>query len=169
MYCDECKQKPASVHVTHMYNGQKVESHLCETCAAKKGALMFDMGNNLSIPHLLGSILGNPYDLSGAPSSMVQKTCPECGMSFFNIKQAGKLGCSECYSTFEQELEPTLRRLNGNSQHVGKIPSRGGQEFMVRKQIDDLKTRLQHCVSTEQYEEAVQIRDAIKELEKTLD
>ena len=166
MYCDECKQKPASVHLTQMFNGQKMESHLCETCAAQKGALMFDLGNSLGIPHLLGSILGNSYDKHFANNS---PTCPGCGMSFANIKHTGKLGCSECYTTFEHELEPTLRRINGNSQHVGKIPSRGGKQVLLKKRIEELKAQLQQFVSSEQYEEAVAIRDTIKELEKQVE
>ncbi len=169
MYCDECKQKPASVHLTQMFHGQKTEAHLCESCAAKKGAFMFDLGNNFSIPHLLGSILGNPYDTQEVLAQKQVLTCPQCGMNFLNIKQTGKLGCSECYTTFEQELEPTLRRINGNSQHVGKMPSRGGRQLLLRKQIEDLKSDLQQAVSNEQYEEAVKIRDTIKEIEKKMD
>lgn len=167
MYCDQCKQRPASVHVTQMFNGQKIESHLCNECAAQKGALMFDMGNNLSIPHLLGSILGNDLQEMAAPNYAA--SCPNCGMTFSNIKHTGKLGCSECYTAFERDLEPTLRRISGNSQHVGKIPARSGQQLVLRKKIEDLKTRLQQCVSNEKYEEAVALRDAIKELEKNLD
>ncbi|MEN6390307.1 MAG: UvrB/UvrC motif-containing protein [Syntrophomonas sp.] len=167
MYCDQCKQKPASVHVTHMYNGQKIESHLCDECAAQKGAWMFDMGNSLSIPHLLGSIFGNDLQEVAGPS--YEATCPNCGMTFSNIKQVGKLGCSVCYTAFEQEMEPTLRRISGSSKHVGKIPARSGQQLVLRKQIEDLKTILQQCVSSEKYEEAVEIRDAIKELEKNLE
>lgn len=169
MYCDECKQKPATVHLTQMFQGQKTEAHLCESCAAKKGAFMFNFGNNLNIPHLLGSILGNPYDTKELLTQQQAPTCPECGMNFINIKQTGKLGCSECYTTFEQELEPTLRRINGNSQHVGKTPSRSGRQLLIKRQIEELKSELQQAVAGERYEDAVKIRDSIKELEKKLE
>ncbi|HWP98345.1 MAG TPA: UvrB/UvrC motif-containing protein [Syntrophomonadaceae bacterium] len=169
MYCEGCKEKLATVHVAQIINGQKVELHLCETCAAGKGALMFDLGNTLSISHLLGSLLGNPYEVQDLQTPSSVQTCPSCGMSFASIKHTGKLGCSQCYTAFEQELEPTLRRINGNSQHVGKIPSRSGQQVLLKRQIDELKTRLHQAVSKEQYEEAAEIRDSLKDLEKNLE
>jgi protein arginine kinase activator len=169
MYCEGCKEKPATVHVAQMINGQKVELHLCEACAAQKGAFMFDLGSTLSISHLLGSILGNPYEMQDVQSLSQVPVCPSCGMSFANIRHTGRLGCSQCYTAFEQELEPTLRRINSNSQHVGKIPSRGGQQVLLKKQIEEQKTLLQQAVAEEQYETAAEIRDFIKKLEKNLE
>ena len=67
---------------------------------------------------------------------------------------------------FEQELEPSLRRIHGNRQHVGKIPLRGGEKVLWRRQIEGLKQRLQEAVAREEYEEAAEIRDQIKNLEK---
>jgi protein arginine kinase activator len=89
-------------------------------------------------------------------------------MTFNDIRQTGKLGCSNCYQVFAQEMEPTLRRIHGNSQHIGKIPSRGGEKVLMRKQLDSLKTQLQEAVNHEEYEKAAEIRDGIKSLESRL-
>ncbi|HWQ74057.1 MAG TPA: UvrB/UvrC motif-containing protein [Syntrophomonas sp.] len=167
MYCEECKQKPAAVHLTQVYNGNIIQLHLCEECAAKKGGFIFDPGNKFSIPNLLGSIFGIGYGMDANPATEV-KTCPECGMTFNDIRQTGKLGCSECYRVFAQEMEPTLRRIHGNSKHIGKIPSRGGETVLLRKQLDHLKTQLQEAVNHEEYEQAAEIRDHIKEMESKL-
>lgn len=169
MYCDECKKNPATVHLTQMMNGKKTEIHLCEECAAKKGALMFDIGSKFSIPNLLGSFFGSNYGLQGIQALTSVNSCPNCGMNFSDISQTGKLGCAECYSAFEQELEPILRRIHGNSKHVGKIPARGGEKVLFKKQIAQLKAKLQEAVAKENYEQAAEIRDSIKELEKKLD
>ena len=59
MLCDECKQQPATVHLAQFNNGKKVESHLCDTCAAQKGTLIMD--GQFSIPNLLGSYLGHNF------------------------------------------------------------------------------------------------------------
>lgn len=167
MYCEDCKQKPATVHLTQVFNGNIMQSHLCEECAAKKGGFLFDTGNKFSIPNLLSSIFGTSCSVDLAPvSEMV--TCPNCGISFYDIRQTGKLGCSECYKVYEQALEPTLRRIHGNSQHIGKIPSRGGEKVIIKKQMDNLKTKLQEAVSQEEYEKAAEIRDTIKEMESKL-
>jgi protein arginine kinase activator len=167
MYCEECKEKPATVHLTQMFDGKKVEIHLCEECAAKKGVQMFAPDNILSIPQLLGSFFGssNMQELK-SPADAV--ACPNCGMRFLDIKQTGKLGCSECYTVFERNMEPILRRIHGNSRHIGRIPARGGEKVLINRQIRKLKSRLQEAVANEEYEKAAEIRDSIKEIEKKI-
>jgi len=168
MLCNECKEKPATVHLIQVFNGQKTESHLCEECASQKGGLLLDQTNKFSIPNLLGGMFGSIYNVQGMPTLTRSSQCPNCGMSFTDIKQAGKLGCSECYKVYEQELEASLRRIHGNSQHLGKIPVRGGEKVRIKKQIEELKNRLQEAVRQEEYEKAAQIRDTLKEMESKL-
>lgn len=165
MYCEECKKNPATVHFTSIVNGVKVESHLCEQCAAQKGTIILDL-NKLSIPNLLGSFFGNTYTIPGIQSPKENSVCPGCGMTFHNIRETGRLGCSRCYQVFEEELDPILRRIHGNTQHMGKIPSRGGAKVLVKKKIDELKNELQQALAREEYEKAAEIRDSIKSLEK---
>lgn len=172
MYCEECKVRPATVHLTQIINGQTMQTHLCEQCAAKKGAAMFNLNiePGFSIPNLLGTLFGNVYNMQGVAAPTAANTvCSNCGMNFERIRQTGKLGCSECYSAFERELEPTLRRVHGNSQHIGKIPKRGGGKVMLKKKIEELKSRLQKAVAREEYEKAAEIRDEIKRLERDME
>ncbi len=147
MQCDECKQKPATVHLTEMYNGQKSEMHLCPSCAAKKGALMFDP-NQFNIPNLLGGFLGGNQALQGAglANPTTQATCQNCGVRFMDIRNTGKLGCPNCYQAFEDELESALKRIHGNSQHTGKIPLRSGEKTRIKRQVEDLKEQLQSAI-----------------------
>ena len=49
---------------------------------------------------------------------------------------------------------------------VGKIPLRGGEKIMRKRQVERLKQRLQEAVVREEYELAADIRDQIKELEE---
>ncbi|MDD4178425.1 MAG: AAA family ATPase [Candidatus Margulisbacteria bacterium] len=37
MLCQKCKSRQASVHITKIINGKKVERHLCQQCAAEEG------------------------------------------------------------------------------------------------------------------------------------
>lgn len=39
MICQKCNQRPASVHITKIVNGQKATRHLCGVCAAEEGLL----------------------------------------------------------------------------------------------------------------------------------
>lgn len=172
MYCEECKKRPATVHITQIYNGRKVEMHLCEECAEQKGAYVTKFEDGFSLPKLLGGFFGGATPLvEGVPLGKPGKTrsCPGCGLSFDEIGRMGRLGCSECYTTFEHEVEPILRRVHGNSQHPGKAPRRTGGKFKLDKTIEELKKKLQAAVNQEQYEKAAELRDQIKELEKQRD
>lgn len=166
MLCEECQSKSAVVHLIQVFNGQKTESHLCEDCASQKTGLLLDSAFNISIPNLLGGIFGSTYSFQEVPAPDRPSQCPNCGMSFQDIRRLGKLGCSECYQVYAQEMEALLRRIHGNSQHLGKIPVRGGEKVLIHRQIEALKTRLQEAVKEEQYEKAAEIRDSLKGLER---
>ncbi len=172
MYCEECKTRPATVHITQIHDGQKTEMHLCEECASKKGAGVLKFDSYFSLPKLLGSIFGQEMpaveEITPAARRHAQN-CPNCGMSFREIRQIGRLGCSECYDVFEQEIEPVLRRIHGNTKHAGKVPQRAGGRFKLEQEINSLKKQLQMAVRQEQYEKAAELRDRIKELEKEME
>ncbi len=36
MQCDECKERPAAIHLTLIVNDSVTTVHLCEQCAAEK-------------------------------------------------------------------------------------------------------------------------------------
>lgn len=165
MYCDECKQRPATVHIAQVTNGVKVERHLCEECSAKvqTGSMKLDVG--LTLSKLLGSFFGG----TSAPATGDLKTCPGCGMTFQQVRQKGRLGCGRCYETFEEEIEPILRRIHGNSRHVGRVPVRSGERYLLLQRIDALKQQLQAAVQAEEYERAADLRDRLKELERERD
>ncbi|HZK01454.1 MAG TPA: UvrB/UvrC motif-containing protein, partial [Anaerovoracaceae bacterium] len=92
--------------------------------------------------------------------------CPQCGSTYNDFKRSGKLGCSVCYSTFNNMLAPLIKRIQGNNVHAGKIPKKSGSLIKLRKEIKSLKDQLQQLVETEEFEEAARVRDEIKELEE---
>ena len=168
MYCDECKTRPATVSVTQMFNGNQVKLNLCPECAAEKGVGFFNLGG-ASLPKLLGSFFGlGPLSMGQVqPSVISSKSCPNCGINLITIGQHGRLGCSTCYEVFKEHLEPTLRRIHGNTVHTGKLPKKGAGKVKLQRQIEQLKSELQAAVANEQYEKAAELRDRIKELEKS--
>lgn len=168
MYCDECKSRPAAMTITEMFDGKQVQLHLCPECAAQKGVGFFNLGGT-SLPKLLGSFFGfGPIHVGQVQQPVVtSKSCPNCHISLNVIGQQGKLGCSQCYEVFREQLEPTLRRIHGNTVHTGKIPKRGASKVKLQREIDHLKAQLQSAVSNEQYEKAAELRDKIKNLGKT--
>lgn len=172
MICQECNQRPATLHFTKIINGEKTEVHLCEKCAQEKGeTFMMNGGSGFSFNNLLAGILNiDPsYQPSNhnafEPEEVLQ--CERCSMTYPQFVKAGRFGCSHCYDTFKEQLKPVLRRLHGgNSAHQGKIPKRAGGGIHLRKKIEELKSELREKITQEEFEKAAVIRDEIRSLEK---
>lgn len=171
MQCDECRRRPATVHLTKIINGHKTEVRLCEQCAREKGEFAFFTVPSFSFQNLLAGLLEQEPG-QGMPMALPQrgsKKCGNCGVSYSDFSQSGFLGCSECYQEFEKPLEPLLRKIQGNTRHTGKVPGRTGGAVKVRKEIESLRQELQRLIMKEEYENAAEVRDRIKGLEKKLD
>jgi len=165
MNCQECNQRPATVHLTKIINNRKTEIHLCEECARKR--------NDFSVfnPFSINDILANLMDM-GKPKIPVGKIegskCENCGMTYQQFKKLGRLGCKDCYTAFRNDLVPILRRIQGGTQHSGKFPNRVGKGIRIKREIEQLKEQLRICIKEEAFERAAELRDRIKELEKQL-
>ncbi len=75
MDCEECKKRPATVHLTKIINNQKSELHLCEQCAKGKG----EMYQGFSFQDLLSGLLN--YDNHKQDADQ-QVQCGTCGMTY---------------------------------------------------------------------------------------
>jgi protein arginine kinase activator len=175
MNCEECKQHPATVHLTKIFNNQKTELHLCEECARHHDDIPFKLGftieqteQNFSIQKFLVGLLGvlapgAEQDAEETAASAIQ--CPNCGLTYGQFGQVGRFGCSHCYESFAGQLEPLLRRVQGNSRHTGKVPLRAGETVGYRREIVKLRQELHKSIASEAYERAAELRDQIHALE----
>ena len=59
MQCQACKQRTATIHLTEISNGQRIETHLCETCAQKQGIAI---KNQIPLNELLSTLLAVQAD-----------------------------------------------------------------------------------------------------------
>ncbi|PLR96337.1 UvrB/UvrC motif-containing protein [Bacillus sp. T33-2] len=174
MVCQECNERPATLHFTNFINGEKTELHLCEQCAQEKGEMfMMNTGPGFSINNLLAGLLNIEPSFKKKPQGPFRHEhvlqCPHCSMTFPQFVKVGRFGCSSCYETFKEELEPVIRRLHGgNSTHEGKIPKRIGGSLQLRKDIELLKQTLKDLIANEEFEKAAETRDQIRQLEKKM-
>lgn len=76
----------------------------------------------------------------------------------------GRLGCSECYNVFEEEILPLLAQIQPDSHHHGKTPARAEKRETETQTISDLEQQLSLAVAREDYERAAKLRDQIKQL-----
>ncbi|MCD4824480.1 MAG: UvrB/UvrC motif-containing protein [Phycisphaerae bacterium] len=157
--CDKC-DKPATVHLTEILGGKKIEKHLCEECAAEEG---ITIKANVPISQLL-----EDFVLQAAEETETEPeiTCDVCGMNFSEFREHGQLGCPNDYEVFSPMLEKMLAQAHGGAnQHVGKVPIHADQTQKKQNAILRLRAELKEMITAEQYERAAVLRDQIKEME----
>ena len=158
--CDNC-DRPATVYLTEIVEGNKIEKHLCEVCAAKEGIAV-------STPHVpISQLLEDFITQTQQAKQLGELTCDHCGLSFLEFRQGGLLGCPHDYEAFSHALVPLLERAHeGASHHVGKVPTRAGGDERRQSELLRLRAGLKEAVLREEYERAARIRDELKKLEE---
>ena len=168
MLCDNCKKREATVRYEENINGDKRKVNLCNTCSQKLGLF-----NTNFMDNMLMSFFDEP--LSIGYEKVKEEKSQKCGYTFSDYANTGLLGCPECYSTFELNLEPILRKLHGKSYHIKEENIKVNKENMKNKEVKDnrkvsevekLKQELNIAISKEEYEKAAEIRDKIKDLKE---
>ena len=183
MLCENCGEREANVRYTQIVNGVKKEMHLCDKCAKELGIGDMNMGFDMpfDFSNFFGELL-NEYNDGFMPTLALPKTlkCNKCGLSFDDFVDSGKFGCPSCYDTFEERIDPILKRLHGSNKYIGRgakatnpeneLNTSKAKEAKLEKKeeskIDSLKRELKQLIKEEKYEEAAKIRDEIKKLEK---
>lgn len=168
MICEVCKQREATVHITKIINGNKHEINMCETCAKQNEGFNLTGQIEFGSPFSFQNILSGIMEYVNQPSQVARNSklsCENCGTTYEDFKRTGRLGCSECYERFSNTLTPIIKRVQGNIEHVGKIPKKSGKDIMEKKRLLKLKEDLQKAITAEEYEKAAEIRDLIRSLQ----
>jgi protein arginine kinase activator len=162
MKCENC-DKNATVHLTEIKGGKKIEKHLCEQCAQQSEGL--PVKGHTPINELLTNFVM-------AHSGLQKETgggCEHCGITWSEFRQSGLLGCQHDYTVFEKDLTPLLQRAHENAtHHLGKVPARrGGSGVPMKRQLDLTRLRkdLAKAVESEDYERAAKLRDQVRQAE----
>ena len=163
MLCEKCQKREATSHYQQTINGQTTVYHVCSECAAQMGLNQLFQGFSFNIGDVFGGLLGH---LSPAAiPAKEQKICPECHSDLQTIIKTGKIGCAKCYTTFRNELLPTIEQLHGKVNHQGKLPKSAGEEARKRAAVTNLKKKLEEAIRVQDFESAARLRDEIKALE----
>jgi len=179
---------PKLYHITNVQNGKAEQLHLCQQCADsylhdEKLSIEPELEDQEMMHTLVDFLayLTNPKEKLEKVKGKRSKTCPECGISIEEIARTGKMGCADCYSFFGKNLSTVLKQIHeGATEHVGKVPKRWAEERGVEKMTaelmakkkkifaghwNNLQKELFAAVGDERYEQAVVLRDKIKDLE----
>lgn len=146
--CERCGQVLATRVVPDPTVGQ---ARVCESCARQM--------TQSTYPYILLPALH-------APLTPAVRACPGCGMTFQAFNQTSHLGCAVCYQHFREPLEVLIRRMHGASGHRGKSPARPLDR--LREEAEGLREALQQAVSEERFEDAIGLRDQLRDLEGEL-
>lgn len=161
MFCQQCGEKPATVHLTKIHNHQSTEVHLCESCALQKGELELGLGSPGLWPQLLAGLAG--LAVEGADDGL---HCSHCGHSYQEFARTGRLGCPACYGEMKEQLEPLMGRLQEAAEHTGKVPVRRGYLYRHKREVRALQNELRERIDREEFEQAAEIRDLLRALER---
>ena len=156
MLCQHCKKNIATVNYVEIINGDRSESHLCEPCYAYLSGELNSKANNDAWA-----------DLFGTANVTAQKVCPVCGTKYSDYERTGLLGCASCYDMFKEELMPSIQRIQGKTNHVGKA-AKNHDDFGLHRRLKNLQEQLEIALKERRYSEANRLNRQINEITKTL-
>ena len=175
MLCEKCKKRTATVFYNENLNGKTRSYSLCGECAAR----LREKGDLQEITSMIGSfadpfaelhddLFGGFFGMPTLKSVHTEKKCPTCGCSYSDIAREGRVGCADCYTAFEKELERTIRSVHGTTAHTGAVPSRHRAKKARAEELKRMKMAMQEAIGKEDFERAAALRDDIRRLESEI-
>ncbi len=168
MQCQLCSTNTATIHLTEITSGQRVETHLCQECAQKQGLAV---KNQIPLNELLSTLLAAQPEAQAGPFGAAAEeddpklSCPQCGMTMEQFRKDSQLGCPNDYEIFGKALGPIIKKVhNGNTEHRGKVPSDAPTDAKIQAELAGLTAKLEAAVKAEDYETAAKLRDKIEHL-----
>jgi protein arginine kinase activator len=165
MKCQHC-EKPATFHITELTGDEPSELHFCEDHArvyltqSEEAPEPPAPGPSSVVQHMKVS------QTAEALAKLDQRACPMCGITFYEFRHAGRLGCPHDYVCFREELEPLIMNIHGAVEHTGKRPQHGVQGTDHQTRLIQLRREMKEAVEREDYEQASALRDEIRRVEK---
>ncbi|WP_164103430.1 UvrB/UvrC motif-containing protein [Candidatus Laterigemmans baculatus] len=163
MKCQHC-EKPATFHITELTEptGPQI-LHLCEEHA--RGYLTQEAASPAAS---VAGVLAKQLKLGQTADELAkldQKECPVCGITFYDFRNAGRLGCPYDYTAFEKDLVPLLVNIHDAQAHRGKRPRRLAPSADRQAELIRLRRDMEEAIEREDYERASEVRDKIRGLE----
>ena len=159
MKCDVCRNYPAVIFVQQVSRGSAIELHLCESCALERGYSTTENRIDVSLGGLFSGILDSPQE-----GVAITQSCPQCGLTFADIKKLRKAGCAHCYQYFRAEIVSLMRRDGLEISYRGVLPSTKGTYKVSAIDPEKLRKELQIAIDKEDYEMAAYYRDRLRAL-----
>ncbi len=162
--CSVCS-KPAVYHVTALKEGNVSELHFCEQHFHD----YMSKPNSPSPEESLAEVFLPESNVEEELAAEDEVRCPNCGISYREFREGGRLGCSHDYVVFRDRLIPLLENIHNDTVHRGKYPKRAPLDSKNQYRLIQLRKELTAAVESEKYEEAAALRDQIQSIEAELE
>lgn len=112
----------------------------CENCARLMGYGRFlrspeeMIGSAFSPLDELASTIMQMNELDFGNSAL---SCPKCGMTLRDFEKKGRLGCIECYNTFNDYIVKEMFKQQGESTYGGRLPAQNADLSHLGKGTSD--------------------------------
>lgn len=168
MKCDKCGSPNVVTKIVIQGEKNAEELNLCPNCfqtfvkehpEIKQGP----MGKSLN-EFLLGTLnlLNSNIKLKNEqndPHNVPIRQCPGCSSPSIKIIKEGMVGCSQCYTFFQSEIDDYLMKYIGINQKFLN------EKYKTKKEIiEELNSKLENAVKTENYEIAALVRDELNKV-----
>ncbi len=170
MKCQQC-DKPATFHITELTDGEYQALHLCEDHARNYLTQSEGGDESQQAQPTLAGVLAQQFKIGQTAEELArldQQSCPVCGITFYEFRNQGRLGCPHDYECFENELEPLIMNIHGEVEHKGKRPKRSEVGNRLQTDLIRLRREMKEAVEEEDYEQASELRDQIQGIEEQL-
>jgi len=165
MKCQNC-EKPATFHITELTEEEPSELHLCEDHAREY--LSTTEAFESEAPPSLAGAFAQQLKVGQTAEELArldQQSCPVCGITFYEFRNHGRLGCPHDYIAFASELEPLLLNIHGETEHEGKQPIHHAPDEADGLELIRLRREMREAIESEEYEKASELRDLIRNIE----
>lgn len=163
MLCQMCHKNLSTVRYAEVVSGKVSDVHLCADCLAKY------QENESGGFGLASATIPSPITSPPSFDTVVPpRVCASCGAEMTEVLNKGRVGCTECYESFSEQLEPVLRSMHHALIHRGKVPRQTDSRARARADLQRKRALLRSSLKLENYEEAASLRDEIKTIEESL-
>lgn len=172
MKCRNCDNK-ATIEIIITSNDKEEHVALCSECynqlqwhgPNKEEPQKVDLLFTDVLKDLLSGVM---QSTKNDESDDHEISCPGCGYTLKKINDVGRFGCDQCYQTFRGAIRSVLKTTQGNTQHIGVHPKSYTEIIELRDAIASMKKELEEMVFEEDYENAADVRDRLKEMSEQL-
>ncbi len=163
MKCDGCKKNEAHLVLHMITNGQVATRSLCMECAKKAHDEMAQAFSTMGMA-LTGmeEMRSDQATRERESLRLPRMICASCRTAYESIDHDTVFGCHQCYQAFHEQVIEHLSSMRDQESPVqaSKVPLDIEAPPVT---VSELRERLNEALKAEDYEQAISLRDRLKE------